>query len=66
MIPAFQGLVVTSIMCFMYCKFFWLNQIFGHFTENGKGSNIHIWVLILEVFLGTLTYILLMEDATKH
>ena len=50
----------------MYCKFFWLNQILVYFTENGKESNVHIWVQILEIFLGTLTYLLLMKDAEKH
>lgn len=53
-------------MCFMYCKFFWLDQVIAYFTENGKGPSVPIWVLVLEIFLGTLTYLLIMEDAEKH
>lgn len=30
------------------------------------GSNIHTRLLILEIFLDTLTYLLFMEDAEEH
>lgn len=53
-------------LCFLHSKFFWLNQVLAYLTENGEESNVHSWVLILEIFLGTLTYLLLMEDAEKH
>lgn len=38
MIPVFQGLVITSIMCFMYCKVFWLSQVLAYFTENRRAQ----------------------------
>lgn len=66
MIPDFGRLVITSITCFMYSKFLWPNQVFAYFTEKGKGSTGHIWLLIPEISLGILTYVFLMGNAEKH